>query len=122
MNTVINTTEVQAIIASFAKANKIGKAKIEALLSDAFSHIPQRKESTGKPVSEESIAIRAALKKLPKGKTFIVADIAKKLNVHPAMVNNNINFLVKTESLFSVSGKQKIDGKRGKPATVWQVM
>ena len=104
--------QIESMVAEYAKANKINKAKLMAFAEEIVSiaGVKQKKESSGKrgkPVSQETIALREALRDAIKSTTeaFTVKDMQNKIGGEYVNVSNTLRFLAEKEKLVSVIGK-----------------
>ena len=107
-------------IREFSKANKIGKAKVEAFVNGILAHVPR---PTGKPASPAMLALREKVRKLAESQQapFTSKELASLINCSMLEANNALNYLQKRENLVIVTGKRaSIPGQRGKPALEWQ--
>ena len=124
---------IENMVAEYAKANKINKAKLLAFVEEIVSiaGVKQKKESSGKrgkPASEETLALREALRDAIKSTTeaFTVKDMQAKVsvvsNASYTNVSNALRFLAEKEKLVKVVGKvDKAPGVRGKKPLLWSV-
>lgn len=121
--------QIENMVAEYAKANKINKAKLMAFAEEIVSlaGVKQKKESSGKrgkPVSQETIALREALRDAIKSTTevFTVKDMQDKVGGEYVNVSNALRFLAEKEKLAKVIGKvDKAPGVRGKKPLLWAV-
>lgn len=121
-NPEINAKIVEAV-AIFAKANKINKAKTEEFVSSVLVMLPK----AGKPVSDESVRIRAEikarieeLKQFDQG--FTAKELAEKLKASPVDTINNLKWLAQHEGVVCESGKlEHQPGQRGRKQLLWKV-
>lgn len=118
---------VIALIASFAKANKIGKAKVEAFVSELVEMLPQASgNKVGRKASVETVELRnsvmAALDEL-KDKAFTVKEVAEKLQAQPIHIHNALKFLKENNKIsLDVVGKAEVEsGKRGKKPVLYKI-
>lgn len=118
---------IENMVAEYAKTNKINKAKLMSFVESVLSVSGTKKESSGKrgkPVSQETIELREALRDAIKGTkdVFTVKDMQKKLGGEYVNISNALRFLAEKEKLVSVVGKlDKKPGERGKKALLWSV-
>lgn len=121
--------QIENMVAEYAKANKINKAKLMGFAEEivALADVKQKKESSGKrgkPVSQETIALREALRDAIKStsEAFTVKDMHKKLGGEYVSISNAVRFLAEKEQLLKVVGKaDKEPGIRGKKPLLWAV-
>lgn len=121
--------QIENMVAEYAKANKINKTKLMAFAEEIVSlaGVKQKKESSGKrgkPVSQETLALREALRDAIKSTTeaFTVKDMHAKLGGEYVSISNTLRFLAEKEKLAKVVGKlDKEPGQRGKKALLWSV-
>jgi len=118
---------VIALIASFAKANKIGKAKVEAFVSELVEMMPQASSNkVGRKASVETVELRnsvmTALDEL-KDEAFTVKEVAEKLQAEPIHIHNALKFLKENNKIsLDVVGKAEVEsGKRGKKPVLYKV-
>lgn len=118
---------VIALIASFAKTNKIGKAKVEAFVSELVEAIPQASgNKVGRKASVETVELRnsvmAALDEL-KDKAFTVKEVAEKLKAEPVHIHNALKFSKENNKIsLDVVGKAQVEsGKRGKKPVLYKI-
>ena len=118
---------IENMVVEYAKANKINKAKLLSFVETVLSVSGAKKESSGKrgkPVSQETIELREALRDAIKSTTeaFTVKDMQKKLGGEYVNISNALRFLAEKEKIVSVVGKlDKKPGERGKKALLWSV-
>lgn len=118
---------IENMVAEYAKANKINKSKLLSFVDSVLAISGTKKESSGKrgkPVSQETIELREALRDAIKSTTeaFTVKDMQKKLGGEYVNISNALRFLAEKEKLVSVVGKlDKKPGERGKKALLWSV-
>jgi hypothetical protein len=121
-NMTQQTTEQMVI--DFCKSTKVSRAKVTALVEQLKATMPKRAGGGGKPLSHTSKSIRdhiATMQKEQPGCKFTSAELAEKFNVHPAIINNNLQWHVANTGLVVKSGiAPRPAGQRGKPATLWQ--
>lgn len=120
--------QIENMVAEYAKANKINKAKLMAFAEEIAEITSQgKKESSGKrgkPVSQETIALREALRDAIKSTTeaFTVKDMQSKVGGEYVSISNALRFLAEKEKLVAVIGKaEKEAGVRGKKPLLWSV-
>lgn len=121
--------QIENMVAEYAKANKINKAKLLAFAEQIVSlaGVKQKKESSGKrgkPVSQETIALREALRDAIKSTTeaFTVKDMQAKVGGEYVNISNALRFLAEKEKLAKVIGKvDTAPGVRGKKPLLWSV-
>lgn len=125
--------QIESIVTEYAKANKINKAKLLAFAEQIaeIAGVKQKKESSGKrgkPVSQETIALREALRDAIKSTTeaFTVKDMQSKVsvvsNASYTNVSNALRLLAEKEKLVAVIGKvATAPGVRGKKPLLWSV-
>lgn len=118
---------VIALIASFAKTNKIGKAKLEAFVSELVEMLPQTSgNKVGRKASPETVELRnsvmVALDEL-KDKAFTVKEVAEKLKAEPIHIHNALKFLKENNKIsLDVVGKAEVEsGKRGKKPVLYKI-
>ena len=122
-------TQIESTVTEYAKANKINKAKLLAFAEQIvyLAGVKQKKESSGKrgkPVSQETIALREALRDAIKSTTeaFTVKDMQSKIGGEYVNVSNALRFLAEKEKLVAVIGKvATAPGVRGKKPLLWSV-
>lgn len=120
---------IETLIAEFAKANKTNKAKLTAFAEQviSLSGAKEKKESSGKrgkPVSQETIALREALRNAIKNTTeaFTIKDLQEKVGGEYVNISNAVRFLAEKEKLVTVIGKvATAPGVRGKKPLLWSV-
>ena len=118
---------IENMVAEYAKANKINKSKLLCFVESVLSVSGTKKESSGKrgkPVSQETIELREALRDAIKSTqdAFTVKDMQKKLGGEYVNISNALRFLAEKEKIVSVVGKlDKKPGERGKKALLWSV-
>lgn len=126
---------IQEVLAAFAKANKVGKAKVMAFVEELVSQIEvptverviERVITTngkpaGKPVSQESMKAREEIQKMAEEgneEPFTVKELALKLEVEPVTCSNNLKYLEKLGVVKVVGKKPKAAGERGRAETLW---
>lgn len=120
--------QIENMVAEYAKANKINKAKLLAFAEQIAEIASQNKKESsgkrGKPVSEETIALREALRDAIKSTTeaFTVKDMQNKIGGEYVNVSNALRFLAEKENLVSVIGKvATAPGVRGKKPLLWSI-
>ncbi|MNY35440.1 hypothetical protein D3C86_1698450 [compost metagenome] len=118
--------QILEVVAQFAKQNKIGKAKLEAFVSEVLEmHKPAVINSAGRKATEETLRVREVVKGYSKqlqGKIFTSKELADKIKADVVTVNNTIRYLKDKENMFSVYGKkEKARGERGRQAVLWQL-
>lgn len=112
---------IENIVADFAKANKVSKAKL-------FEFVQQLQESLpkgGRKTSEESIRIRNAIKDSIdslRGVVFTSKDLAEKFNADQAYIVNNLKYLAEHDGIVKAVGKkEKEPGQAGRKEILWSV-
>lgn len=114
----MKTVNIEALVADFAKANKISKAKV----SEFANLVASRYKSTGRPVSGKTVELRQRLKEYVSSKEqFTSKEIATALNCEPVEVNNALHYLAKTEKCVVQNGYLKGEKTRGRPQILWTV-
>lgn len=114
----VNREVVNALIASFARENKVNKGKLSELVNNALANV--KVVTPGRKTNETSVAVRDFIKNLGSNACFTVKDVSTALGVSISNVNSNIRAL-KREGAVEVKGRNR-DGSRGNPALVWTVL
>lgn len=110
------TTASQEMIASFAKANKVSKAKVSDLIKSVMT---EEYTPRGRTASEKIKAVRDVIVREFVGKElrFSSKDVVKKCGVTMYEANNALHFLEKNEQI-TRGGKITATGK-GRKAIEW---
>ena len=111
---MLKPTQIQTI-ESFAKTNKISKAKLQTFAETLLADLPK----VGRKMSADSIALYDNIvKALPEySGTFTAKELASRFKANPVYVNNALKRL-QSEGKISQAGK--VTGKKGKPALLWK--
>lgn len=119
MNLPVNVVEM---VNSFAKEHKFSRQKLITLVSKTYELAPKRAAGAGRKLSSESEKVRNFISSLQgSGRVCTAKQIAEEITVNPIVVNNTIKWALSNNQNIVASGKtEKVEGKRGKPATVWQ--
>lgn len=128
-SSVVNSS-LEALISSFAKANKISKAKLETFAIEAVAlATPPKKqrsqgsrENVGRKASPEAIRLRKEIGEyIPQASNkFTSKELAERFKAEMAYVNNTLTLLEK-QGLVKRSGyASKDSGTRGRPAVLWE--
>lgn len=120
-------TQIINIINDFAKSNRIGKARVEELVSKVLENCKtQTKEKTvrTKSPSKRDMQfnfIKGEIEILAKNyEVFSVLGIARKFEVSPYIVHKAI-MECKNENLIKQANIEKTPGSRGRQATLWMI-
>lgn len=105
---------LESVIGSFAKKNKISKAKLAEFEAEVQQIKPERKPA----ITAVSKGIRETI--LSKAQGFTSAEIAAETGATTVQVNNNL-FALQRQNIVTPTGEKQSTGGRGKPATVWAV-
>lgn len=110
----------------FAKANKIGFAKVKAFI-DSLPAQPRSNPNAGRKASLETVKLRNDLFKWleeNKGVEFTVKQLAEKLKAEPIHINNALGWVTENTSvkLVKTGQAEKAKGQRGRAATVYQAL
>jgi len=111
--------QAQMIIADFAKQSKVGKAKVETFAQALFATLP-KPAKTGRKLSENAILLREKLKTAfaDHGFSATAKDLALIYDASPVEITNALIWLEEQGGVSRID-TLKIEGKRGKPATIW---
>lgn len=122
---IFNAEQNEAIV-TFAKSNKMGKAKAEAFAALILSYVPQR-TGGGRPTSENTLELRESIRKIAADKAqqkdnepFTANQLAETLDDTPVNILSALRFLCDKEGVVKEAGKLNVAGKRGRKATLWQ--
>lgn len=109
------------IISSFAKANKVSRAKVESLVSEIVSSIPQRTgKSGGRPMNPTTMQLRQdVLAALQAGNTSTKA-IKSAINWqgNEAYINNALLYW-QQEGKAQMVGKDTSKVGKGRKPSIW---
>lgn len=112
---------IENIVADFAKANKVSKAKLFEFVQQLEGAFPKG----GRKTSEESIRIRNAIKDSIdslRGVVFTSKDLAEKFNADQAYIVNNLKYLAEHDGIVKAVGKkEKEPGQAGRKEILWSV-
>lgn len=113
-------------INSFAKANKISKAKLNVFVEDVIEMLPKQQSrvnggngKVGRKMTDEAKRTLEFFKDPRLTTSFTSKEIASKINVHPATVNNCLRRL-EQEGKVMVVGVAEAIGP-GRKASIWQI-
>ena len=120
----LNTTALE-LIASFAKANKVSRAKVTELGEQLIATVPVQEITRGTPGRKASDTVLALRKMMSEQKDQIInmtaKDVAAKFGVSPVEANNTIRFFEKSGMFIRAGFKDKEPGTRGKREVIWNV-
>ncbi|QGH72652.1 MAG: hypothetical protein [Myoviridae sp. ctThM1] len=128
----LSTNTIEAIN-HYAKANKCSREKLSAFVEQILQDekisavnkpVKQCSGRVGRPVSEEGIRVRSALKECKQefiNKPFLVKSLAQRLNTDVVTLNNQLNWLSKKEGMFVKHGKADSMG-RGRRQVIWMAV
>ena len=124
-NTTLNTVALE-MIASFAKANKVSKAKVTTLAEQLFATMPAmestNRNSAGRKASETVMALRTMMAEQKEVVVNMTAkELASKFGFEAQEVNNTLRFFEKSGVFVKVGLKDKEPGTRGKREVIWTV-
>lgn len=110
----------------FAKANKIGLAKVQAFI-DSLPAQPRSNPNAGRKASLETVKLRNDLTNWleeNKGVEFTVKQLAEKLKAEPIHINNALGWVAENTQIKvdKVGQAEKPQGQRGRAATVYQAL
>lgn len=123
MNTNISTN-IEALISSFAKSKKIGKAQLTDFVQAVIEQLPKAPVSAckaGRKTTDEAIRVRESLCNMHtslKGNSFLVKNVAQKINTDVSTLNSQLNWLASHEGMFAKAGIAESKG-RGRKSIVW---
>ena len=109
-----NQIQIQNIVASFAKANKVSKAKAEAFANEILATSNKAKKAPGRPMLDKTKELhREIILAVKSGYQGRDAALVRKLvGCDSVAFNNAVNYLVK-QGKIRRAGKVKT-GKRGR--------
>ena len=110
-------------IHTFAKANKISKAKLEEFISGILAQNKPIRISGGKPAKSSTLELRNQFKEYIQantGKQITSRTVADTFHVSLADAGNVLKYYANSGAQVKPVGVQEHQG-RGKRATVWQV-
>lgn len=114
----MKTANIETLVAEFAKANKISKAK----LTEFVNIVASQYKSPGRPVACKIIELRQRLKEYVSSKEhFTSKEIAIALNCELVEANNALRYLQKTEKFVVQNGYVKGEKTRGRPKVLWSI-
>ena len=109
-------------IHTFAKANKVSKAKLEEFISDILAqNKPVARIAGGKPAKSSTIELRHQFKEYIQantGKQITSRTVADTFHVSLADAGNVLKYYANNGAQVKAVGVQEHQG-RGKRATVW---
>ena len=108
----------------FAKANKVGKAKLETLIADIIAqNKPAARAAGGKRAKDSTLELRHQFNeyiKANQGKQITSRTVADTFHVSLADAGNVLKYYASNGSQVRAVGVQEHSG-RGKCATVWEL-
>ena len=107
---------IENLVTSFAKQNKVSKAKLMSLVAE----MQQVKNPTGRPVGNKAQIVRDTIRSMKTSEPFTSVDIAKKTGYDIVSVNNSLRYLMQVEKVIIQAGKQERTGARGKRPILWK--
>ena len=125
MTTTLNTVALE-MIASFAKTNKVSKAKVTDLAEQLFATMPvmtsTNRNSAGRKASENILTLRAMMVEKKEVVVNMTAkELASKFGCDAQEANNTLRYFEKTGMFVKVGLKDKEPGTRGKREVIWSV-
>ena len=125
-NTTLNTVALE-LISSFAKANKVSKAKVTELAEQLVATMPvmvsTNRSNAGRKASETVLALRSMMEEQKEVVVNMTAkEVASKFGCDVQEVNNTLRFFEKTGMFAKVGLKDKEPGTRGKREVIWSVV
>ncbi len=126
---IIMNTQIESLVAAFAKANKQSKAKLMSLIEQCVeahvSTMPKQAvcSNAGRKASADTIKLRDIIRSLKPSLQgdFTAKTLAMKLGVNHNDVNNTLNFLATRENMFIRCGTQDKIG-RGRKSVMWRAL
>jgi len=111
----MKSTNIQTLISTFAKDNKISKVKLQSFTDSIIASLPKG----GRPMLDKTKQIQDnILGYIKQGKTC-TNDIIKASGIDKVLLNNNIKALEKKGVILRCGKVQT--GKRGRQPVVYQV-
>lgn len=111
----------QELAQAFAAETKIGLARVEALIDGVLATLPERKAGAGRKAHDDTVELREKLIAM-KDVEFTSASAAEKFGVKAMKINNALTWCKNNGvNLVAVGTEEKVEGKRGKPATIWMI-
>lgn len=111
----------QELAQAFASETKIGLARVEALIDGVLATLPERKAGAGRKAHDDTVELREKLVAM-KDVEFTSASAAEKFGVKAMKINNALTWCKNNGvNLVAVGTEEKVEGKRGKPATIWMI-
>jgi len=117
---------VTAKIAEFAKANKVSRAKIEALAVELLKEAGGKVVTgAGRKASEETLKLRERVLNVKAElgvESFTAVELAAVYGVNVVEVHNALNYFVKLGKFAKLGLAEKEEGKRGRRQVIWGVI
>lgn len=114
---------VTAKIAEFAKANKVSRAKIEALAVELLKEAGG-KAGGGRKASDETLKLRERFMNVQKEfglRGFTSVELAALYGADVVAINNVLNYFEKLGKVVKAGLAQKEEGKRGRRQVIWEL-
>jgi hypothetical protein len=115
-------TQITNLINDFAKNNRIGKARVEALVSKVMENCSNktREKKPSKRESQFSFIKNEVITRAKNFEVFSILQLARKLEVSPYLVHKAV-MECQRENLIKSVQPEKIPGTRGRQATLWMI-
>lgn len=122
MTNTLNATALE-LIAVFAKANKVSRAKVTELGEQLVATVPYVEvthRTMGRKASETVLVLRKMMEERKDEVVEMTAkDVAAKFGVSAVEANNTLRFFEKSGLFTRVGMKDKEPGTRGKREVIW---
>lgn len=116
-----NISQLQTIVAEFARNNKVGRGRAQAFADQIASVIKQSMPKRGRKVSAPVAAFREQLKtNLAETEKFTITDLMKKVNAKYDDVNEAVMRMEKEGTVYRSEVTEQKAG-RGRRPFVWVV-
>lgn len=113
-------TNITNLINDFAKNNRIGKARVEELVSKVIENCSTktREKKATKRENQFNFIKNEVITRAKNFEVFTIMQLATKLNVSPYLVHKAV-MECKSENIVKSSEPVKVPGVRGRQATLW---
>lgn len=116
--------QIQTIVAEFAKANKISKAKVESFamaVAETVKPVGMGRKPSGDTL-EYRQKVEAAIVGGKLGDKFTTNDLVNAVGGDLTVANNTLRYLKETKNLVKQAGlKDKGAGQKGRRQVIWSM-